>query len=178
LRLACLNGVKNLVKEVIFPAYGDWKIEAYAWCKELARRLNATFKVLQSGDTGQYSDEFAHKILRGDGYYFGHYNFAPIKTHLSVHQDQLPAEFLNSLKDTSGLAVLVLDSKAKFQEESFSLSHHIVLSIPNPIEIKSKEVEFVSILRQISILNLPFDFVDADKQSWISKLMQNLRTFL
>jgi hypothetical protein len=170
--------VKNLVKEVIFPAYGDWKIEAYAWCKELARRMNATFTVLQSGDGGQYSEKFAHKILRGDGYYFGHYNYAPIKTHLNSHQDQIPAEFSNYLKDSSGLAVLVLDSKAKFQEAVFSLSHHIVLSIPDPIEIESKEFEFIGILRQVSILNLPFDFKDEDKQSWFSKLVQNLRTLL
>ena len=170
--------MKNVIKEVIFPAYGDWKIEDYAWCKELARRLNASFKVLQSADSGEYSEEFAHKILRGDGYYFGHYNYAPIKTQLAARQDELSDEFSNYLKDSSGLAVLVLDSKTKLQEESFKLSHHIVLSIPNPIEISSKQSEFVSILRQISILNLPFDFEEEGKQSWLSKLLQNLRTFL
>lgn len=170
--------MKHLIKEVIFPAYGDWKIEAYAWCKELARRLNVSFKVLQSADSGEYSEEFAHKILRGDGYYFGHYNYAPIKTRLSSHRNELTTEFANYLRDRSGLAVLVLDSKARFPEESFNLSHHIVLSIPNPIEIKSKETEFISILRQISILNLPFDSVGSDPQSWLSKLAQNLRTFL
>lgn len=173
-----LISVNHLVKEVVFPAYGDWKIEAYAWCKELARRLNASFKVLQSSAGDKDLAELPHKILRGDGYYFGHYNYAPIKTHLSSHRAELTPEFSDYLKDRSGLAVLVLDSKAKFPDESFKLSHHIVLSIPNPIEIQSKETEFVTILRQISILNLPFDSVDEDRKSWLSKWVQNIRMFL
>lgn len=170
--------MRSLVKEVIFPAYGDWKIEAYAWCKELARRSNATFRVLQSGDGSEYSEEFTHKILRGDGYYFGHYNYTPIKTQLSSHHDHLSTDFVNYTKSSSGIAVLVLDSKTRLQEEPLNLSHHIVLSIPNPIEMASKESEFIGILRQISILNLPFDFVEEDKQSWLAKLVNNFRAFL
>lgn len=171
--------MKNLVKEVVFTAYGDWKIEAYAWCKELARRLDASFRVIQSEGKREYSEEFAHKLLRGDGYYFGHYNFAPIKTHLSSSQGELTAAFINYLNESSGLAVLVLDSKLKpVAQDTLNSSHHIVLSIPSPIERTSDGTEFTDILHQISVLNLPFNFVEEEKQSWLSKFFQNLRAFL
>lgn len=168
--------MKNLVKEVLFPAYGDWKVEAYAWSKELARRLNTSFRVLENGKSGE---DFNQQLLQGDGYYFGHYHHAPQKTHLTSLKKGFTPEFTEYLKDSSGLAVIVLEpsSKSIFQDDAINLSHHVVLSIPNPIEKTSKESEFMDILKQISILNLPFDFPQG-KQSWLAKLTQTFQVFL
>lgn len=169
--------MKPLVKEVLFAAFGDWKVEAYAWSKELARRLNASFRVLQSNT--ELNDTFNQQLLQADGYYFGHYHHTPLKTNLTSFKKGLSPDFVDYLNESSGLAVIVLDPSAKsvFHEDALNLSHHVVLSIPNPITKVSNGTEFMDILRQISIINLPFQY-SPGRQSWFAKLAQTFQAFL
>jgi hypothetical protein len=172
--------VKHPFKEVFFPIHGDWTIEAYGWSKELARRLQTPFRVVRSALADSQSDVFNQRLLQADGYYIGHYHYPPLKTKVTSVPEEFSPQVINYLSACSGLAVVRLNPtlNAGFQDDFLNLTRHIVIAIPNPI-LKSEQVpEFISILRQVSILNMPFDSLQPISNTLLSRLKQRIQSLL
>lgn len=171
--------MRKSIHEVIYPIRTGWSIESFAWAKELARTLHASFHVLKEKSVDS-TEAFDRLLLRADGYYIIHYQQAPLKTNVI----QLSGDFFHQLDQYlahySGQALVVIDAENanNLSKQQTDLNRHVIITLPDSVKIDRGESEFISILNQAHVLNWPKDLIQSLQQSWFKRLMQRLLSLL
>lgn len=165
--------MKNIIEEVIFPAFGDWSVVVYGWSKELARKSSVPFTVLHDESTDD-SHSFARKLLAADGYFYSHYQQLP-PAHSIILTKSINDELINYLSECSGLMVVRLKNTIRGNNQYDNLKpKHLIFSVPKLIVKEDGVPEFTNLLRQASIINIPFNFTTTFEAPWHLRLRQNL----